>query len=161
MLHSLLQKIKRIESQYWVILFFFLFLQRMDALVCPPLLELGYSYIVSWWIYMSVLVLIFAYTHFNILADQDLHQSRWYFYFVLMLYVGGLLDLFYMVERPAPAIWVDTNYIWTWNIFYILFNYPWTIKEQVIWWILWSLIILVVYIYMRRNYRIYVIKEMK
>ena len=134
----------------WIFLFLLLF-TRMDVLVCPPLWELGYAYQVSWWVLMSSTFLVVSLIFYSVLPSP---QGKWFAFLNMALYVGGFLDFLYMLNIPFPEFWIDPGFIWFWNIFYIFLGYPWTIKEQILWWIGWALLILGVYYWMKKKYHI-------
>jgi len=124
----------------------------MDDLVCIPLLNIGWAYQVSWWALMTLAFICLA---FILLSVKWKYQGIWYFIFTLGLYAGGFLDFLYILAKPFPAFWLDLDYIWFWNPFYQFLGVPWNIVYQSIWWIIWSIILVCTYLYMRDWYGIY------
>jgi len=142
---------RHIDWTYFLIFLFILILQRMDVLVCSPLWEKGYGYQFSWWVFLTILVIIVS---LLLYVSHPSKQNLWYATLTLLLYVGGFLDFLYILEVPFPQMWLDPNFIHFWNIFYIFLGYPWTIKEQIVWWICWAGIIAGLYVYLRDKYGI-------
>ena len=101
----------------------------MDSLVCPRL-EFNYRYLFAWWLFMPLLVIFTAIlivvTYKKAIADAI---------FFIACYPAMLLDFLYILEIPAPGFWCDSSYVWWWHPAYLLFGYPWTIKEQCIYWL--------------------------
>jgi len=123
----------------------------MDVLVCPILWEQGYAYQVSWWALMTATFLVVSLIFYSILPSP---QGKWFAFLNMALYIGGFLDFLYMLNIPFPEFWLDPDFIWFWNVFYIYLGYPWTIKEQILWWIGWACLILGVYYWMKKHYGI-------
>jgi hypothetical protein len=156
---KLVSKLRSVDLSYFLIIVFFFILNRMDALVCGPLLDIGYAFQFSWWVFMTMLVVVAS---LLLYFSRPSKQNLWYSLFSLMLYVGGFLDILYVFSIPFPSMWLDPNFIHFWNIFYIFFKYPWTIREQVVWWIVWTLIIYTAYKWFKKKYKIYgIIKDIK
>lgn len=143
--------IRRYDFTYFFIFVFYLVLNRIDALVCPPLEHVSYSHIFTWWVFMTLLVLVVAFMLFFSCGGK---QGLWYASFFIMLYIGGFLDALYIISVPFPGMWLDPNFIHYWHPAYIFFNYPWTVKEQIIYWAAWSIIIMAVYKMFRKRYKI-------
>jgi hypothetical protein len=145
-------KILKINAIYPLILFLLFMFQRMDSLVCVPLLNshpdnmmLGYQAQVSWWAFMSITIILVAIMMY---ASNPTNQGKWYAGLLGLLYAAGFLDIMYIFEIPFVDIWINVNFVHFWNIFYIAFGYPWTIKEQVVWWICWGVGIYIIYKYL-------------
>jgi len=127
-------------------------LYRMDGLVYSTLDKIGWEWGLTWWIFMFLIVLVTSFMLFSSCGDK---QGLWYFIFFLLLYIGDIQNLFYIFNIPTPVFLRDPNFIYFWNIFYILFGYPWTLKEEICLWVLiWSLLA-GIYLYMRRRFNIY------
>lgn len=146
-----MQKIRHTDFTYFFIFTFYLVLNRIDALVCPPLESISYSHIFSWWTLMSLTVIVVALLLYCSCGGK---QGLWYMLFFLMLYVGGLLDALYVLNVPFPEMWLNPNFIHYWHPAYIFFRYPWTIKEQTIYWAAWTAIISITYKFFRRKHQI-------
>jgi hypothetical protein len=151
MFRALARSVRRVDLTYFFIFLFYLVLNRVDALVCPPLEQVGYAHLFSWWTFMTLLVFIVsALLYFS----SRTKQSEWYALFTVLLYVGGFLDALYIISVPFPRMWLDPNYIHYWHIAYILLHYPWTVTDQILWWVFWAIIIYVVYRRYRRKHKI-------
>jgi len=143
--------IRKIDFTYFFVFAFYLLLNRIDALVCPPLERVHYVYLFTWWIFMSLLVFIVsALLYFS----NGTKQGEWYALFTILLYVGGFLDALYVLSVPFPEMWIDPNYIHYWHIAYVFLRYPWTVKEQICWWVIWALIIYSTYKRYRKKHNI-------
>jgi hypothetical protein len=81
-------------------------------------------------------------------------QGEWYALFTVLLYVGGFLDALYILSVPFPGMWLDPNYVHYWHPAYVFFHYPWTIKQQILWWAFWFIVICLIYKRYRRKYGI-------
>jgi len=144
--------IRKIDFTYFFIFFFYLLLNRVDALVCPPLERVSYAHLFTWWVFMTMLIFtVSAILYFS----SQTKQGEWYALFTILLYVGGFLDALYVISIPFPGMWLDLNFVHYWHITYILFHYPWTVKEQLCWWIFWAIAIYLAYRYYRKRHNIF------
>ena len=144
-------KISTINLTYLVVFIIYLLLQRMDSLVCIPLLNISYAHQVSWWIFLTILVFMIALLIYQIGRD---YQHLWYSILWLELGIGGFLDILYVFEIPFPSMWIDPSFIHFWSPYYIIFSYPWTIKEAAISWLIWAIIIYVTWKYFSNKYHV-------
>jgi len=147
-----MSSLRKIDFTYFFIFFFYLLLNRVDALVCPPLERVSYAHLFTWWTFMTLLVFtVSALLYFS----SQTKQGEWYALFTILLYVGGFLDALYIISIPFPEIWLNPNYIHYWHIAYILFHYPWTVREQILWWIFWAITTFLTYRYYRKKHNIF------
>jgi hypothetical protein len=144
--------IRKIDFTYFFIFIFYLLLNRIDALVCPSLEHIHYAYLFTWWTFMTLLV--FTISALLYLSNQT-KQGEWYALFTILLYVGGFLDALYIISIPLPEMWLNPNFVHYWHIAYILFHYPWTVKQQIIWWAFWAITIYLAYRYYRKRHNIF------
>jgi hypothetical protein len=64
MFKSLARSVRRVDLTYFFIFLFYLVLNRVDALVCPPLEQVGFHYPwtvkqqILWWIFWAVTIYV-------------------------------------------------------------------------------------------------------
>ena len=124
----------------FIVLLWYLILQRIDVLVCPRL-EYDFSLLFTWWVFMPCLVVLTA-----LLIYYSDSSNIWKPIFFILCYPGMLLDFLYIIEIPTPKFWLDTSFIWWWHPAYLIFGYPWTIKEQIVYWSISFICLTIVYI---------------
>jgi len=99
-------------------------------------------------------LLVFTISALLYLSNQT-KQGEWYALFTILLYVGGFLDALYIISIPFPEMWLNPNFVHYWHIAYVLFHYPWTVKQQIIWWAFWAITIYLAYRYYRKRHNIF------
>jgi len=156
MLKKLSDTLRKVNHTYLLIFIIFVILQRMDSLVCLPLLNISYAHQVSWWVLLSFLVIMVAILLYY--SDNQTKQSLWHSILILELGVAGFLDVLYVFELPFPQMWLDLSYEWIWNPFYMIFG-VWNIYYQSVWWGIWAMVIYLTWKYFNTKYHVYGLRK--
>jgi len=144
-----------LDWTYFFILLFTIFFQRLDTLVCPAI-DYSWGLLTSYWVFASALFVLFGlslYAVCKIIGNSK--QGVWYFILTNAMWFGGFVDLFYMLQIPIPDFWINPKFVWYWNMYYQVTGYPWTIKEQLVLWVIVIISLAITYKYLRKRYNIY------
>ena len=152
------ETINKVDHTYLLMFLIFTVLNRMDDLVCGPLINIDYAHQVSWWVLLSTLVVFIAIIFYY--NGGQTKQALWHSILFFELGVGGFLDILYgLFALPFPQMWLDTNFVHFWHPAYLLFGYPWTIKEQAVEWIVLAIVVYLTWWYFNRKYHVYGLKK--